>query len=127
MPLEQVYPGHRISMPSNSALAIMRVAAVIDSSGSGRAGYAAGTATPLVGGICNKITAAGEATEVQIGGVARLVAGAAVSVGAYVGSQTDGFAIAVTAVKSAYVGIALTAAGGTADVFECLISPGIIV
>jgi hypothetical protein len=124
--LERVSPGDVISLPASTALALMRVAALVDSNpaGSGAAGYAAGTATALLGGICNKPAGAGEGAEIQIGGVARLVAGAAINVGDKVGSQTDGFAIAVTGAATAYVGIALTKAAGSANVFECLIQPG---
>lgn len=124
MALDYVTPGDMITFPASADItAIMRILELTNSSGLGKVSLANGTADILVGISANK-PKSGEGAEVQYRGKARVVASAAISVNDFIGSNAQGFGVAVTTINSSYVGRAVSAAGGSGEIFEVLISPG---
>lgn len=87
-------------------------------------GNLAGTAgTGGIGILDDKPNAAGRVGRVIVGGVAKALAGAAISVGAILTNDTDGKV--VTAVGGDIViGTALTAAGNADELISMLVVPG---
>ena len=67
--------------------------------------------------------ASGAAVSVQLGGIAKLEAGAAISAGAAVCTESDGKGVATTTAADFCVGIALEAASGDGDIFTVAILP----
>jgi len=67
--------------------------------------------------------ASGDAVSVQMGGIAKLEAGAAISAGAAVCTESDGKGVATTTVADFCVGIALEAASGDGAIFSVAMLP----
>ena len=67
--------------------------------------------------------ASGDAVSVQMGGIAKLEAGAAISAGAAVCTESDGKGVATTTAADFCVGIALEAASGDGDIFSVAMLP----
>lgn len=85
-------------------------------------------ATDLFIGVANEVAAAsGERQDVVLDGIAFVEAGAAVALGAYVGSDASGRGIPAApgaGVNHRILGLALEAAGAAGDVIRVLICPG---
>ena len=68
-------------------------------------------------------SASGDPVSVQMGGIAKLEAGAAISAGATVCTESDGKGVATTTAADFCVGIALEAASGNGAIFAVAILP----
>lgn len=83
-------------------------------------------ATNALIGVTTQIgTQSNGSCDVIMAGVTEVTAGAAVSRGASLTSDTSGRAIAVSTGASRTIGIALTAAAAAGDIISILIAPGI--
>jgi hypothetical protein len=82
----------------------------------------AATDVPL-GILLNDPSVENEEALVAIGGIVKVSADAAISVGDLVGPSADGQAVAKTADADHVIGIALQAAGAAGDLIEILIRP----
>lgn len=115
---------------------------------SGSAAYAVGTlmklttnvqevapttaSTDRVFGVCMEFVDAAKVTQgkvtvdVRVMGIARVIAGAAIAIGARVMPETAATARAITAVTATNIpfGIALTAAVNAGDMIDVLLTPG---
>ncbi len=67
--------------------------------------------------------ASGDPVSVQMGGIAKLEAGAAISAGAAVCTESDGKGVATTTAADFCVGIALEAASGDGVIFSVAMLP----
>ena len=95
----------------------------LDSSANGVALSAAATDVHI--GVLQNTPASGEAATVRFLGTSKVVAGAAITKGAYVASDASGKAAATTADKDNAIGIALEAAAADLDVIEILLLAGV--
>jgi hypothetical protein len=116
-----------------SGAAAVRSMRFVVATGDGTAAAEATSAGTLVRGVAMEdLTAAQVATtkavfNVRMMGIARVVAGAAVAVGARVGTDNQGRATTVAPAAGAnanVAGVALTAAGAAGDVLDVLLTPG---
>lgn len=82
-----------------------------------------GATDRVVGVLINK-PEAGEVAEVQVFGIAKAVASAAITKGATVGTTNAGKLVAKTADADFICGIALEAAAADLDVISILLTPG---
>lgn len=84
--------------------------------------------TDLFIGVANEVAAAsGERQDVVLDGIAFVEAGAAVALGAYIGSDASGRGITAApaaGVNNRILGLALDAASAAGDVIRVLICPG---
>ncbi len=83
-----------------------------------------GAGDRVIGVLQNKPNAAGAEAEVTIYGVTKVVASAAITRGATVGTTNAGKAVAKTADADLVAGIALEAAAADLDVIQILLTPG---
>lgn len=81
-------------------------------------------ATDLVVGVLQNKPSAGETAEVMTLGVAKVIASAAIAIGARVGTTNDGRAVTKSVAADLVAGIARTAAGGAGEYVEILLTPG---
>lgn len=86
------------------------------------AGALAGSTDAIAGVLQNK-PKAGEAAAVRVVGTSKVVAGGSITAGAYVGSNAQGYGVAVTTDGRNVVGVALQTVAGSGNVFEVLLRP----
>lgn len=94
----------------------------LDSSSNGVALSAAATDTSI--GVLQNTPASGEAATVRFLGTSKVVAGAAITKGAYVTADSSGKGAATTTDRDNAIGIALEAAAADGDIFEIMLLPG---
>lgn len=88
-----------------------------------RAAVDTSNATAPIGIMLNKPAAAGRAAEIAILGVAKMEAGAAVAAGQRVTQVAGGRGSPTLTAVDEVVGLALTAAAGSGELFEVLVNP----
>jgi hypothetical protein len=93
----------------------------LDSSSNGIALSAAATDVHI--GVLQNTPASGEAATVRFLGTSKVVAGAAITKGAYVAADSAGKAAATTTDKDNSIGVALEAAAADGDIIEVLLAP----
>ena len=112
-----------VSYPAGSDLSAAQYR-VVQMDDDGQIGLQVGTATPALGILLNKPAAAGRACQIAIvGSVVKVEAGAAINERAYIHGTVSGFAITAAGAESHCVGIALTPAAGSGELFEMLVTP----
>lgn len=109
-----------ISLPASADLSAEQLKFVVNN-GSGAAAVA-GAAASALGVIQNNPTAAGTAS-IMVLGVSRVRAGAAIAVGAKLGSDANGKAVTATT-GDTILGIALEAAAADEDIIPVLLHAG---
>lgn len=90
----------------------------------GQVTVCSGATDLAIGLLQNKPAAAGRAARVAIGGISKGVAGAAISLGAQVGTDTNGRLVAKTTDEDWVIGVALTASTASGDVIDVLMTTG---
>lgn len=94
---------------------------IVQPNSSGQAVLSAASDLTQIGVLQNK-PASGYAGTVQVGGITKCIAGAAVAAGSRVTSDASGKAIVATTGKQV-IGLAMTAAGAANEIFEVFLSP----
>ena len=123
-----------ITVPASADLSGFQYRAVFLNSSGSAGTYISAMATAIGGGtiplgvLTNKPSAAGQGARVAIGGIAKMLCGAAsIAAGALVtvpGMGGQGSSIAVTDAGTYYVlGIAKTRAAASGDFFEVIVNP----
>ncbi len=110
-----------ITLPADGDLSSnqFRIVGVDDN---GRAQIQTGVATPCIGILMNKPAATDRPAEIAIvGSIVKVEAGAALNERDYIRANTGGIATATTTAEDEVVGIALSAAAASADLFEMLV------
>ncbi len=84
-------------------------------------------ATDRVLGVClQTVAASGDAAPIRVLGVAKVVASAAISAGAVVGTTATGTAVTKSSAGDLVVGVALEAAGAAGDIISVLLQPTVL-
>lgn len=109
---------------ANADLSALQFTAVKSVNNSGKAEVAANTTSggKIMGVLQNK-PKSGEAADVMVVGVTKMVAGAAVTAGVNVMSDAAGKAILAATTGSTMIGIALSTAGGAGEIIDVLLLP----
>src|SRR5258708_2432262 len=115
----------RVSYPAAADLSASQFRILAHDS-AGRVAVASGSADNLAGVLMNKPGTIDSAADVCIGGVVKLVAGAAVTAGSAVMAGTLGKAFMTATQGNAIVGRAASAAAGDGELFECQVDVGIL-
>ena len=112
-----------VSYPAGADLSALQYR-VVQMDADGQLSAQVGTATPPLGILLNKPAAAGRAAQVAIvGSIVKCEAGAAVNENDWIHGTVSGFAIAAASAESWVVGIAMTPAAGSGELFEVLVNP----
>lgn len=117
--------GERIPQLAAADLRALEQRFMINSGADHTINKATGATVPILG-VCTRGANTGDHAALQIVGMARVTAGAAVAVGDKVTSDANGKAVTVaSAVGAKYVGgIALEAAGADGEEISVLLTPG---
>ena len=115
-------PGFKFTLPASADLSASQYCFVAqDTSGNV---VIPSTAVDVLGVLCNKPTAAGQAAEIGTFGIYKVRSGAAITnPGTRVMSDSTGRAITVTGATAKAVGIALQSSGAANQVIPVLIIP----
>lgn len=113
-----------ITRPAGQSFATLQHT-IVELDSTSRVVPATDAATPILGVIMNKPSAAGQAAEIAIvGSVVKCVASATINEGAWVTATTAGEAVATTTNLDNILGMALTTAPAANDLFEVVILGG---
>jgi len=111
-----------ISLIAAGDLSALQFTAIYVNAGS--ADTAAAGATKVIGVLTNKPSAAGQTARVCIGGVTKMKAGAAITAGSSIVAVAGGMAEMLAAgAGTSYIGVAITGAAASADLFDVLVAP----
>jgi hypothetical protein len=113
-------PGQQISLAAAADLSTHQFK-FVNVDGNGRAALG-GAGTRAVGVLQDKPNALGKVGTIMLSGISKVVAGAAVTVGADVMSDASGRAVTATATNRR-LGVALATAGGAGEIIPVLLRP----
>ncbi len=113
-----------ITRPAGADLSALQFT-IVELDATSRVVSAVDAATPILGVLLNKPSAAGQAAEIAIvGSVVKCVASATINEGAWVTAAAAGEAVATTTDLDNILGMALTSAAAANDLFEVVVLGG---